>query len=58
MAWMRRVFRVPASETQMGLTLALCIFSMSLMVIALIWQAQVIARQNAVIHMMLTRFGG
>ncbi|HXC47889.1 MAG TPA: hypothetical protein VNU20_06330 [Candidatus Sulfotelmatobacter sp.] len=42
----------------MGLTLALCIFSMSLMVIALIWQAQVIAKQNAVIHMMQTRFGG
>jgi hypothetical protein len=58
MAWMRRVFRVPASETQMGLTLALCIFSMSLMVIALIWQAQVIARQNAVIHMLGTRLGG
>jgi len=31
---------------------------MSLMVIALIWQAQVIAKQNAVIHMMQTRFGG
>ncbi|HTA59214.1 MAG TPA: hypothetical protein VK805_13715 [Candidatus Baltobacteraceae bacterium] len=58
MAWMRRMFGVPASETQMGLTLALCIFSMSLMVVALIWQAQVIAKQNAVIHMMESRFGG
>jgi hypothetical protein len=58
MAWMRRVFRVPASETQLGLTLALCIFSMSLMAIALMWQAQVIAKQNAVIHMMGARFGG
>jgi len=58
MAWMRRVFGVPASETQLGLTLALCIFSMSLMVIALIWQAQVIAKQNAVIHMLQTKFGG
>ena len=58
MAWMRRVLRIPASETQMGLTLALCIFSMSLMAIALIWQAQVIAKQNAVIHMMQSRFGG
>jgi len=58
MSWMRRVFRVPASETQMGLTLALCIFSMSLMAVALIWQAQVIAKQDAVIHMMETRFGG
>jgi hypothetical protein len=58
MAWMRRVFRLPASETQLGLTLAVCIFSMSLMAIALIWQAQVIANQNAVIHMMETRSGG
>lgn len=57
MAWMRRVFRLPASETQLGLTLAVCIFSMSLMAIALIWQAQVIANQNAVIHMM-ERLGG
>jgi hypothetical protein len=42
----------------MGLTMALCIFSMSLMAVALIWQAQVIAKQNAVIHMMQSRFGG
>ncbi len=58
MDWMRRVFGVPASETQMGLALALCIFSMSLMAIALTWQAQVIAKQNAVIHMLETKFGG
>jgi len=58
MAWMRRVFRLPASETQMGLTLALCIFSMSLMTIALIWQAQVIAKQNFVIRMLEAKFGG
>jgi len=58
MAWMRRAFRLPATETQMGLTLALCIFSMSLMTIALIWQAQVIAKQNFVIHMLETKFGG
>jgi len=58
MAWMRRVFGVPASETQMGLILALCIFSMSLMSIALVWQAQVIAKQHAVINMLETKFGG
>jgi hypothetical protein len=55
---MRRVFALPASETQMGLTVAVCIFSMSLLVIALIWQAQVIARQDAVIHLLETRVGG
>jgi uncharacterized membrane protein len=58
MAWMRRFFHVPASETQMGLVLALCIFTMSVMSLALVWQAQVIAKQNAVIHMLVTRFGG
>ncbi len=58
MEFMRRMFRSPASETQMGLVLALCIFTMSVMSIALVWQAQVIARQNAIIHMMQTRFGG
>jgi hypothetical protein len=57
MSWMRRVFHVSASETQMGLVLALCIFTMSIMSIALVWQAQVIAKQNAVIRMLETRFG-
>lgn len=57
MSWMRRVFYVRASETQMGLVLALCIFTMSIMSIALVWQAQVIAKQNAVIRMLETRFG-
>lgn len=58
MAWLRQVFHVPASETQMGLVIALCIFTMSVMSIALVWQAQVIAKQNAVIHMMESKFGG
>ena len=58
MNWTRRIFRKPASETQTGLVLALCIFGMGLMSIALVWQAQVIARQNAVIHMLGTKFGG
>jgi hypothetical protein len=58
MAWLRSVFHVPASETQMGLVIALCIFTMSVMSIALVWQAQVIAKQNAVIHLLESRFGG
>lgn len=57
MAWFRRMFHVPATETQTGLVLALCIFTMSVMSIALVWQAQVIAKQNAVIRMLQTRFG-
>lgn len=57
MDFIRRIFHVPASETQTGIVLALCIFGMSVMSIVLVWQAQVIARQNAVIHMFESRFG-
>ena len=58
MGWLSRAFRIPATETQMGLVMALCIFTLSVMSIALVWQAQVIARQNAVIHMLERKFGG
>jgi hypothetical protein len=57
MEWIRRVFHVPATETQTGIVLALCIFAMSVMSIVLVWQAQVIAKQNAVIHMFESRLG-
>lgn len=57
MDWIRRSLRVPATETQTGIALAVCILAMSVMSIALVWQAQVIAKQNAVIHMFGTRAG-
>jgi glucose dehydrogenase len=57
MSWFRRAIHIPASETQLGLVLAVCIFTMSVMSIAMVWQAQVIAKQNAVIHMLASRFG-
>lgn len=53
----RRLLHLPATETQTGIVLALCIFAMSVMSIVLVWQAQIIARQNAVIHMIQTRVG-
>jgi hypothetical protein len=53
----RRLFQLPATETQTGVVLALCIFAMSVMSIALVWQAQIIAKQNAVIHMFQSRVG-
>jgi hypothetical protein len=31
---------------------------MSVMSVALVWQAQVIAKQNAVIHLLGARYGG
>ena len=58
MEWIRRILHVPASETQTGIVLAFCIFAMSVMSIVLVWQAQIIARQNAVIRMFESRFGG
>ena len=57
MDWFRRIFKLPASETQTGVVLAFCIFTMSVMTIVLVWQAQIIARQNAVIRMFQSRFG-
>jgi hypothetical protein len=58
MDWIRRVLHVPATETQTGIVLALCIFAMGVMSVILVWQAQVIAKQNAVIQMFQSRFGG
>jgi hypothetical protein len=58
MDWFRRIFHVPASETQTGMVLALCIFVMSVMSVILVWQAQIIANQKAVIRMFETKLGG
>jgi len=57
MDMIRRIFRIPASETQTGVVLALCIFVMSVMSLVLVWQAQVIAKQHAVIRMFESRLG-
>jgi len=57
MDWLRRIVTLPASETHTGIVLAVCIFAMSVMSIVLVWQAQIIARQNAVIRMFESRFG-
>jgi len=45
-----RVFRLPANESNMGLVLAMCAIMMSIMSIALVWQAQIINQQRDVIH--------
>ena len=57
MEWIRRIVALPASETQTGIVLAVSIFAMSIMSIVLVWQAQIIARQNAVIRMFESRLG-
>jgi len=50
MAWLRRAFRLQVRESHIGLVLILCVLSMSIMSIALIWQAQIIANQREDIH--------
>ena len=58
MDWLRRVFHMaPTTKRKLVSFLALCIFAMSVMSIVLVWQAQVIAKQNAVIHMFESRLG-
>jgi len=52
------LLHAPATETQTGIVLGLCIFAMSVMSIVLVWQAQIIANQKAVIRMFESRFGG
>lgn len=58
MEWIRRMFNLPATDTQTGVALGLCIFAISVMSIVLVWQAQIIANQKAVIRMFESRFGG
>jgi hypothetical protein len=57
MEWIRRILNIPATETQSGIVLAFCIFAMCVMSIILVWQAQIIAKQNAVIRMFEGRLG-
>ena len=59
MAWLIRKLRIPANESHMGIVLAFCIITMSMMSIALLWQAQIIADQRQAIQWLETlKFGG
>ena len=50
MVWFRRLFRLPAEESNVRLVLVFCVITMSLMTIALLWQAQIIANQRDAIR--------
>jgi len=41
-----RFIRVPASESQKGFIIALCIVAMSIMAVGLVWQAEIIATMS------------
>jgi len=59
MAWFRRVLRLPAQESNIGLVLVFCVITMSFMSIALVWQAQIIASQRQAIQWLeQLKFGG
>ena len=54
-----RYLRLPASESQKGIVIAVCIVAMSIMSVGLLWQAQIIASQREAIQWLETvKFGG
>jgi hypothetical protein len=50
MEWLRRVLRIQIQESSLGLALIFCLLAMSVMSIALVWQAQIIANQREAIR--------
>lgn len=50
MTWFRGILRLPAAESNITLVLMFCVITMSLMSIALVWQAQIIANQREAIQ--------
>ena len=59
MEWLVRKLRIPASASSMGILLTVCIITMGLMSVALLWQAQIIANQREAIQWLETlKFGG
>jgi len=59
MAWLRGVFRLPVQESNVVVVLVFCVMFMSLMSVALVWQAQIIANQREAIQWLVRlKFGG
>ena len=59
MSWLVRTLRLPAAESHTNVALALCVFLMGLLSVAIIWQAQIIANQRDAIRFLETvKFGG
>ena len=50
MEWIRRTLRVEVRESHLGIALIVCLLGMSVMSIALVWQAQIIANQREAIR--------
>jgi hypothetical protein len=59
MRWLYRSLRLPATESYTGVVLVFCVVTMSLMSVALVWQAQIIANQREAIQWLeRLKFGG
>ncbi|HET7150029.1 MAG TPA: hypothetical protein VFI60_01355 [Candidatus Acidoferrum sp.] len=59
MEWIRRNLRVQIRESYVGTALIFCLLVMSIMSIALVWQAQIIANQRESIRWLeQIKFGG
>jgi hypothetical protein len=59
MAWLTRVLSLPAEERHTNVALGVCLFIMSLMSVAIAWQAQIIANQREAIRWLEhLKFGG
>jgi hypothetical protein len=55
----RRAFQIRIRESYIGIALIFCLLAMSVMSIALIWQAQIIANQRDAIRWLeQLKFGG
>ena len=59
MTWLRSFFRLPVHESNVVVVLVFCVMFMSLMSVALVWQAQIIANQREAIQWLVRlKFGG
>ena len=59
MSWLRCAFTLPVHESKVTLVLMLCVVSLSMMSVALVWQAQIIASQREAIQWLQSfKFGG
>jgi hypothetical protein len=59
MAWLLRCLRVPTSESQKTVVIAICVVAMSVMAVGLVWQAEIIASQQQAIRWLeMARVGG
>lgn len=59
MAWIARTLRLPVGESHVNVALAICVAAMSAMSVALVWQAEIIARQRDLIRWLeALKFGG